>query len=311
MQYRPLGRTGLNLSALSYGAASLGNEYGNLDEAQGIRSVHVALDGGINFIDTSPYYGRTLAERMLGKAFKEISRDRFLIGTKCGRYDVANFDFSAARVTRSVEESLQRMGLDHLDILQCHDIEFVPLRQIVEETLPALGKLKEQGKVRFVGVTGFPLEIFRHVIDRAELDCVLSYCHYSLNNTSLLGLIPDLKAKGVGIMSASPLSERLLTNQELPTWHHAPPVLREACRRAAEHCTARGVDVAQLAIRFALENPDIATTILGSANPVNMQKCLDWADGPLDHGLLVEVQKILEPVKDVLWPVGLPENGLQ
>ncbi len=311
MRYRTLGRTGLQLSVLSYGAASLGNEYGNLDEAQGLRSLHVALDGGINFIDTSPYYGRTLAERMLGKAFREIPRDRFLIGTKCGRYDVASFDFSAERVTRSVEESLQRMGLEHLDILQCHDIEFVPLRQIVEETLPTLRKLKAQGKVRFLGITGFPLHIFRHVLDRTDLDCILSYCHYSLNNTSLLEVIPQMKAKGIGIMSASPLSERLLTQQALPAWHHAPPALREVCRRAVEHCAARGVDIAQLAIRFAVENPDITTTVVGSANPVNMKKCLDWAAGPLDCELLAEVRKILEPVKDMLWPVGLPENGLQ
>src|SRR2546422_2251937 len=189
MQTRPLGKTGLKISVVSYGAASIGNEYGNLDEAQGIRSLHVALDGGVNFIDTSPYYGRTLSERVLGKAFKEIPRDRYFLGTKCGRYDVDKFDFSAGRVTRSVDESLQRMGLDYLDIIQCHDIEFENLQQIVDEALPALRQLKEQGKVRFIGVTGFPLKIFRHVPDRTELDCMLSYCHYSLNNTSLLGLM--------------------------------------------------------------------------------------------------------------------------
>src|SRR5687767_4957581 len=107
MQYRPLGQTGLNLSILSYGASSLGNEFRQTDEAEGIRSLHVALDHGINFIDTSPYYGRTLSEKVLGKAFKEIPREKFIIGTKCGRYDVSSFDFSAERVTRSVDESLQ------------------------------------------------------------------------------------------------------------------------------------------------------------------------------------------------------------
>src|SRR5207247_947340 len=94
---------------------------------------------------------------------------------------------SAERVTRSVDESLQRMGLDYLDIVQCHDIEFGDLDQVVEEALPALRKLQKQGKVRFVGVTGFPLKIFKRILDRTELDCMLSYCHYSLNNTSLLG----------------------------------------------------------------------------------------------------------------------------
>src|SRR5438046_10248697 len=114
MRYREVGKTGLKLSVVSYGAASLGNEYGNLDEAEGIRSLHVALDNGINFIDTSPYYGRTLSEKVLGKAFKEIPRDRYIIGTKCGRYDVSSFDFAAERITRSVDESLQRIGLDDI-----------------------------------------------------------------------------------------------------------------------------------------------------------------------------------------------------
>jgi len=309
MQTRPLGKTGLNLSVVSYGAASIGNEYGNLDEAQGIRSLHVALDGGVNFIDTSPYYGRTLSEKVLGKAFKEIRRDRYLLGTKCGRYDVDKFDFSAERVTRSVDESLQRMGVDYLDIIQCHDIEFGNLDQVVEEALPALRKLQKQGKVRFVGVTGFPLKTFKYILDRTELDCVLSYCHYSLNNTSLLGLIPYLKSNGVGIMNASPFSERLLTRQALPDWHHARPPLREYCRKAVEHCDRRGVDIASLAIRFCVENPDITTTVAGTANPINMANILKWIEEPLDLELLTEVQKILEPVKNVLWPVGRPENS--
>jgi len=309
MKYRELGKTGLKLSVVSYGAASIGNEYGNLDEAQGIRSLHVALDGGVNFIDTSPYYGRTLSEKVLGKAFKEIPRHRFIIGTNCGHYDVDQFDFSAERVTRSVDDSLQRMGLGWLDIIQCHDIEFGNLQQVMDEALPALRKLQEHGKVRFVGVTGFPLKIFRTLLDRAELDCVLSYCHYSLNNTSLLGLIPWLKRRGVGIMNASPFSERLLTRQPLPAWHHAPPVLREFCGKAAEYCERKGVDIASLAIRFCVEHPDLTTTVAGTANPANMTNILRWVEEPLDRQLLAEVQEILEPVKNVLWPVGRPENS--
>jgi aryl-alcohol dehydrogenase-like predicted oxidoreductase len=309
MQYRELGRTGVKISVVSYGAASLGNEYGNLDEAQGIRSLHVALDGGVNFIDTSPYYGRTLSEQILGKAFKEIQRDRFVIGTKCGRYDVDRFDFSAERVTRSVDDSLQRMGLEYLDFIQCHDIEFGSLGQVVEETAPALRKLQQQGKARFIGVTGFPLRIFEYVLDRTDLDCVLSYCHYSLNNTSLLGIIPYLKSKGAGIMNASPFSERLLTRQPLPPWHHAPPLLRECCRKAVEHCDRKGVDIASLAIRFCVENPDITTTIAGTANPTNMANILKWIEQPLDQELLGEVRRILAPVNTLLWPVGRPENS--
>ncbi len=311
MRYRELGRTGLKLSVISYGAASMGNEYGNAaDEARSIRSLHVALDGGVNFIDTSPYYGRALSEKVLGRAFKEIRRDRFILGTKCGRYDVAGFDFSHDRILRSVDESLQRMGVDHIDIMQCHDIEFGDLQQVVDEALPALRKAREQGKIRFIGVTGFPLNIFRHILDRTELDCMLSYCHYALNNTSLLGLIPYLKAKGVGIMSASPFSERLLTRQPLPPWHHAPDVLKAQCRKAVEFCDAKSVDIAKLAFQFTLQNSDLATIVPGTANPDNMAKQLQWLNEPVDHELIAEVMRVLEPTKNVLWPVGRPENSV-
>ena len=308
MHYRPLGKTGLSLSVLSYGAASIGNEYGPTNEADGIRSLHVALDGGVNFIDTSPYYGRTLSETVLGRAFREIPREKFYLGTKCGRYDLNGFDFSSARIVRSLEESLQRMGVDYLDIFQCHDIEFGNLNQVIEESIPTLRRLRQEGKVRFIGITGFPLNIFKRVLGKTDLDCVLSYCHYSLNNTSLSQLIPFLKEKQVGIINASPLSERLLTNAPLPDWHHAPPILRETCRRAAEHCRLKGVDIAQLAIGFSVENPDITTSVVGTANPVNMANCLKWAETPLDRQFLGEVLAILEPVKEVLWPVGRPEN---
>ena len=311
MQHRELGRTGLKLSVVSYGAASIGNEYGNAtDEARAIRSLHVALDGGVNFIDTSPYYGRTLAEKVLGRAFKEIPRDRFILGTKCGRYDVAGFDFSYERTLRSVDESLQRMGVDHIDIMQCHDIEFGDMQQVVDEALSALRKAREQGKIRFIGVTGFPLNIFRYILDRTELDCMLSYCHYALNNTSLQGMIPYLKGKGVGIMSASPFSERLLTRQALPSWHHSPDSLKAQCRKAVEFCDARGVDIAKLALQFCLQNPDITTTVPGTANPDNMAKQLQWMDEPVDHELIAEVRKLLEPTQNVLWPVGRQENSV-
>src|SRR5918993_2776221 len=147
MHTRPLGNTGLNLPVLSFGASSLGQEFRQVDLNEALRSVHVALDLGMNFIDTSPFYGRGMSEIMLGIALRGVPRDRYLLGSKLGRYDRAHFDFSARRVRESVDVSLHRMGVDHLDIMLCHDIEFVEMSQIVHETLPALRRIKEQGKV--------------------------------------------------------------------------------------------------------------------------------------------------------------------
>src|SRR5436190_18342313 len=257
MQFRPLGRTGLNLSWLSFGASSLGQEFRPVDVNEALRSVHVALDLGMNFIDTSPFYGRGMSECLLGVALRDVPRSRYYLGTKLGRYDRGHFDFSARRVVESVDVSLHRMGVDHLDVMFCHDIEFVDMAQIVNETLPALRKIQQQGKVRFVGVSGYPMNIFRYILDRTDLDVVLSYNHYTLQNTMFADLVPYLKARGVGIMNAAPFSARLLTNTTLPPWHKATPEVRAVCRRAAEHCSARGVDIARLALQYSLDHEDM------------------------------------------------------
>ncbi len=309
MRRRELGKTGIELPILSFGASSLGQEFRpvNLDEA--LLSVRTALDLGMNFIDTSPFYGRGMSEVLLGVALRGVPREQYLLGTKLGRYDLAHFDFSAQRVAESVDVSLHRLGTDHLDIVLCHDIEFVEMQQVVDETLPALRKLRDVGKVRFIGVSGYPMKLFRFVLDQTDLDVALSYNQYTLQNTRLGGLIPYLKAKGVGIMNAGPFAARLLTNATLPAWHKEPEAVKAACRRAAEHCARRGVDIAKLALQFSIANPDITTTVAGSANPKNIQKWAEWAADPPDLQLLGEVLKILEPVKDIGHVEGLPKNN--
>ncbi|HLV80693.1 MAG TPA: aldo/keto reductase [Chthonomonadaceae bacterium] len=309
MRTRPLGKTGLQVSALSYGASSLGSVFRPIEESEGIRAVHTALDLGINFIDVSPYYGLTRAETVLGKALATVPREAYTLATKVGRYGKDHFDFSAARVTASVDESLQRLGVETIDLIQCHDIEFGSLDQVVEETIPALRRLQAQGKVRFVGITGYPLKIFQEVLERTPVDTILSYCRCSLNDTALDGLIPFLQEKQVGIINASPLSMGLLTERGTPDWHPAPEPLKAACRQAAAYCRARGTDIAQLALQFAVAHPAIATTLVGTASPENIRKNVAWIASPPDPELLTEVRAILKPVQDMTWPSGRPENN--
>jgi L-galactose dehydrogenase len=309
MDYRILGKTGLKVSALSFGASSLGGVFRPADEAEGIRAVHVALDLGVNLIDVSPYYGLTKAETVLGKALKGISRDRYYLATKVGRYGDDLFDFSAKRVNASVDESLARLNVDYVDIIQCHDIEFGDLDQVVNETLPALRKLQEGGKAHFVGVTGLPLKIFRYVLERAELDTILSYCHYSLNDTALDALMPDLKAKQVGMINASPLSMGLLSDRGAPDWHPASAEIKAACARAAAFCRERGTNLSKLAVQFSVAHPDLATTLVGTASPENMAKNVRWVEEPMDLDLLVQITRTLEPIHNQTWPSGRPENN--
>ena len=310
MQRRALGKTGVELPILGFGASSLGQEFRSVTLDEALQSVRVALDCGLNFIDTSPFYGRGMSEVLLGIALRDVPRESYTLCTKLGRYDLGHFDFSAKRVAESIDVSLHRLSTDHLDIVLCHDIEFVEMQQIVDETIPALRKARQQGKVRFIGFSGYPQKIFRFICDQTDVDCVLSYNQYTLQNTCFADqTIPYLKEKGIGIMSAGPFSARLLTNAPLPKWLKEPESVKAAARRAAEHCAKKGSDIAKLALQFSCANPDVTTTIAGSANPRNIRNWSSWIAEPLDQQLLTEVLEIFAPVKNIGHLEGLPHNN--
>lgn len=307
---RPLGRTGLQVPILGFGASSLGQEFRQVTLEDAMLSVRVALECGLNFIDTSPFYGRGMSEILLGLALRDVPRDQYLLCSKLGRYDLNHFDFSAKRVAESVDVSLHRLRTDHLDILLCHDIEFVPMQQIVDETLPALRRAQQAGKVRFVGISGYPQKIFRFVADQADIDCVLSYNQYTLQNTRFADeTVPYLKEKGIGVMNAGPFSARLLTNAPLPAWLKEPENVKAAAREAAKVCADRGTDIAKLALQFSVAHPDIATTIAGSANPANIRRWSEWIQEPIDSELLRQVLGIFSTVKNLGHLEGLAENN--
>ncbi|HEY8993508.1 MAG TPA: aldo/keto reductase [Lacunisphaera sp.] len=311
MNFRPLGRTGLNVSVLSFGGSSLGGAFRQTDDAESIRTVHTALDLGINFIDVSPYYGATRAETVLGRALKGVARDRYILATKVGQYGEGEFDFSAARVTRSLDESCARLGVDYIDLLQCHDIEFANLDQIVNETLPALVTLCEQGRVGHIGITGLPLKIFPAVIERTPpglVETILSFCHYELNDTSLADLLPLCRKRGIGVINASPTGMGLLTERGVPSWHPAPPAMVEGARKAVDFCRAQGVDIVKLAVQFCVAHPQIATTLVGTANPENIRKNVAWAEEAPDFELMGQVLALLRPIHNHNFTRGREEN---
>ncbi|XP_050363122.1 L-galactose dehydrogenase [Argentina anserina] len=316
VQLRELGNTGLKLSCVGFGASPLGNVFGPVSDEEAIGSVREAFRRGINFFDTSPYYGGTLSEKVLGKTLKALGvpRSEYIVSTKCGRY-AEGFDFSADRVTKSIDESLERLQLEYVDILQCHDIEFGNLDQIVNETIPALQKLKEAGKVRFIGITGLPLDVFTYVLDRVPpgtVDVVLSYCHYSINDSALEDLLPYLKSKGVGVISASPLAMGLLTERGPPEWHPASPELKSACQAAAAYCKERGKNISKIALQYSLSNKDISSVLVGmnSVKQVeeNVAAAVELSIAGKDKQTLSEVEAILKPVKNQTWPSGIPQS---
>ena len=311
MIYRTLGETGLRVSVVGYGASPLGNEFGTADAEEAGRAVRCAIDQGINYFDVSPYYGRSLAETRLGEALAS-RRDKVVLATKAGRYDVdleTGFDFSAERIARSVDESLARLKTDTIDVFQLHDIEFGRREQIIEESLPVMERLKQAGKVRFVGITGYPLGVLREVAEAVPVDTILSYCRYNLMDTSMDEVLtPFAREHGVGLINASPLHMRVLTEKGAPAWHPAPKRVVEAARSASRQCRERGVDIADLAMQFALAHEDVATTLVGMSKVRHVERNVKTVGVAPDRGLLNEVLDIIRPVANVCWKSGRPEN---
>lgn len=307
MDYRDLGRTGLKLSKIGYGASSLGAVFHDFDKARGLESVFTAIDQGINFIDVSPYYGHYKAETVLGEALRQIPRDKFILSTKVGRYGengVNSWDYSAERVSRSVYESMERLGIDYIDLINVHDIEFADLRQIVSETIPALVELRDKGVVGHVGITDLQLENLKWVIENSpegSVESVLNFCHYCLNDDKLVDFLDFFESRGIGVISASPFSMGLLTERGAPEWHPAPKPLMDACRKAAEHCKAKGYPIEKLAMQYSLSNDRICSTLFSTTRPENLLKNLQYISEPIDSQLLAEVQEIIGDQKRVSW----------
>lgn len=312
MNYNELGKTGMKVSQLSFGASSLGGVFHQIDEVEARNAVFTAVDNGINFIDVSPYYGHYRAETVLGKALKEIPRDKYYISTKVGRYgkDGKNiWDYSGKKATESVYESMERLNIDHIDLINVHDIEFqaaLPggLQKVVEETLPALVELREKGVVGHVGITDLQLENLKWVLDHSNLgtvETILNFCHFCLNDDKLNDYLGYFEQKGIGVINASPLSMGLLSERGIPDWHPAPKPLVQACEKAAAYCKSKGASIEKLALQYSVSNPRVASTLFSSANPVNVLKNIKAVSEPLDWDMVFEVREIIGEQKRVSW----------
>ena len=302
----------MKISHLSFGASSLGSVFHETNERDSFAAVEAAIEGGINFIDVSPYYGHYKAEMVLGKALRNIPRDKYFLSTKVGRYGkdgVNTWDYSAKRVTDSVYESMERLGIDHIDLINVHDIEFQAARPgglqlVVDETLPALVELKKKGIVGHVGITDLQLDNLKWVIEHCQqpvVESILNFCHHTLNDDALVDYLDFFESHGIGVINASPLSMGLLSQRGVPAWHPAPKPLVEACQRAAEHCKAKGYPIEKLAVQFSVSNPRIASTLFSSANPDNVRRNIEWANTEPDMELVNEVKAIIGNQQRVTW----------
>jgi L-galactose dehydrogenase len=310
MQYKMLGKTGLAVSNLSFGASSLGGVFHPVDESEAIAAVHAALDCGINYFDVAPAYGGTRSERVLGKALRGVARDSYFLSTKVGKYTDPNeygkdtLDYSRARIRASIEESSKRLGAEYFDIIHIHDIEYQN-RKFTEwaltEGYDAVQELKREGRIGNVSFGIYPMDLWKRIFASFDIDAALIHNHYCLNDTQLLDLLPIAKQKGIGIINASPFGSGLLTDRGAASWHPATPEQRAVFQAAAEYCRERGVSISRLALQFSAQNPEIPTTMFSTANPEIVRQNVEAYQKPYDPDLVQGVQKILKPYLNQEW----------
>lgn len=310
MKYNCLGKTGLDVSSLCFGASALGGIYGKVDEAEGICAVHTALDLGINFFDVSPAYGGTRAETLLGKALKGISRERYFLSTKVGKhtnpvaYNQNTFDYSRAGIRESLAASGRRLGTDYFDIVHLHDVEYQHRRHVewaLTEGLASLLDLKAEGRIGNVSFGTYPMDLWDRIFRELPIDAALVHNHYTLIDTRATELLPLARERGIGIINGSPFGSGLLNGRKAPDWHPATMEDRRFIGQAAIFCEEHGVPIAKLALQFSSQNHEFPTTLFSSTSSQSVRRNVAWHEEPFDSSLLKEVQRTLAPVMNKQW----------
>jgi aryl-alcohol dehydrogenase-like predicted oxidoreductase len=310
MEYSLLGKTGLKVSRLSFGASALGGVFREIDEGDGIRAVHEALDAGINYFDVAPAYGGTVAESVLGKALKGIPRDRYFLSTKAGKYTQPGaygsdeLNYSSARIRAGLDESMRRLGVEYIDIVHLHDFEYqggAKTGSAFADGFPTLVSLKQEGRIGAVSAGIYPLDLWQRVIAEAPVDAILTHNHYCLNDTRGLELVEPCREKNIGMINASPFASGLLTGGKIADWHPATAGERAIFAEAAAFCEQQGSSIAKLAFQFACQQSPFHTTMFSTARSESLRRNIGWYGEPYDATLLAEVRKILAPVMDQQW----------
>jgi aryl-alcohol dehydrogenase-like predicted oxidoreductase len=200
---------------------------------------------------------------------------------------------------------MERLNVDHIDLINVHDVEFTDLQKVAQETLPALVELRDKGVVGHVGITDLQPENLKWLVENTPegtVETILNFCHYCLNDDLLLDYLDFFEGRGIGIINASPLAMGLISQRGTPDWHPAPESLKDACEKAAAYCTQQGYPIEKLAVQYSTSlNPRIATTLFSSANPVNVLKNISYVDDPVDMEMVAKVREIIGDQMRVRW----------
>ena len=306
MKTNPLGSTGLSVSALCHGTSPLGNfpsQYGyEVSEAAAVATVLHVLDSEITFLDTSNNYGDGESERRIGKALAAHGGvpDGFVLATKVDPAP-GTIDFSGARVRASVRESLERLGLDHLQLVYLHDPERISFAEATGPggAVEALLALRDEGTIGCMGVAGGPIDLMRQYVHLDLFDAVISHNRFTLVDQSAEPLITDIADRGLAFVNAAPYGGGMLVRgpDVVSTYCYAPTSLetRDRVGRMQSACREHGVPLAAAALQFSLRDSRIASTIVGMSSPERVEQSLELAETPIDAGLWTTLDELAAP----------------
>jgi D-threo-aldose 1-dehydrogenase len=310
MRRSPIGNTGVTVTDLGFGAAPIGNLYRAIDDETALLAVDAAWDGGIRYFDTAPHYGLGLSERRLGAALRKHPRTEFTISTKVGRLLVPNEapdgsdlengfavedllrrerDYSRDGVVRSLESSLERLDVDHIDIVYIHDPE-EHMEAALSEAVPALIDLRRQGVVGAVGVGTNFVEPSRRFVAETDIDVLMIAGRWTLIDRSAEPLLEECLTHGVTVVSAAPFNSGLLSRPDPPPdarfdYQQAPPHLLDAARACASACTAHATTLPTAALQFPLRHPAVSSVVAGMRTAEQCLVNIEWANSKIDEQL--------------------------
>jgi D-threo-aldose 1-dehydrogenase len=307
---RPLGRTGLYVTPLCVGGGVLGSMPENfgydVPADRGVATVRRAFAGPINFLDTSNGYSGGESERRIGAALAEAGGlpDGFVLATKVDR-DGATGDFSGDQVRRSARESLERLGLDRIQLLYLHDPEHITYEEAMAPGGPveALVRLRDEGVAQHIGLAGGPVGLMARFLATGEFEVLITHNRWTLVDRSADALIDDAVGRGIGVVNGAAFGGGMLAKGTAVStdyaYRPAPEVVVERVRAMEKACAQHGVPLAAAALQFSLRDPRITSTIVGISRPERVDETLRLAEWDIPDALWAELDPLAAPAD--LW----------
>jgi len=303
MRYKFLGQTGLKVSRLGFGGTAFSGFYSR-DKKNNFEAIHRALELGINYFDVAPWY--TNSQAIFGSVLSQYDRDKYYIATKVGRYqEKGMFDFSKEKIIKSIHESLKDLRVDYVDVIQIHDPEFATSTNVLlDETLPTLQKMKEEGLVKHIGITGYPLHLIVELIKKSPIliETALSYSRATLQDSSLIYFSDYFE--NLGLINGSINALSLLTPAGPAIWHPTDWRTKNICKKVLELCCQQGVSLPRLSMHYTAQFNCITTSLISTTDVSLLERNIEHYFQPLtvhEQDVLTKIEKILQPIKNCHW----------